>query len=241
MRLLSILILLVSISTASLTEAATKTVTCTGEFGSGSGLAGSYVGDICRLKADSESERLVQKTCQQGSTCHVRAVVAVQPGGLLLIQRVLQVHQISMAPSAKRSYLEEVAGGLDGILAPTAGGCGNPQDTAEDRVSVLLDGLAGPAIQIHGRYCAVTSADGDKPGDGTWQAVLRASCGSVDPPDADLRAGRVGTKTQIVVQQRDGQIKIDGEPLVRCPIRKAYTPLWWIKSSYTFRGRYPGE
>src|SRR3954447_21078937 len=163
MHPLSILILLASLGAASAAGAATKTVTCTGEFGSGSGLAGSYVGDSCRLKADSKPERLVQKICQQRSICSVRAVVAIQPGGLLLIQRVLQVRQVSIVPSMKRSYLEEIAGRMDGILAPTTSGCGSPQDTAVDRVSVLLDGIAGPAIQIHGRYCAVMSGDGDKP------------------------------------------------------------------------------
>jgi hypothetical protein len=98
MRLLPILILLVSAGAASPAEAPNRLVTCTGEFGSGSGLAGSHVGDSCRLKADSEAERLVQKTCQQGSTCEVRAIVTVQPGGLLLILRVLEVRQVSMPP-----------------------------------------------------------------------------------------------------------------------------------------------
>src|SRR3954451_21183257 len=103
MHPLSILIPLASLGAASAAGAATKTVACTGEFGSSSGLAGSYVGHSCRLKADSKPERLVQKTCQQGSICSVKAVVVVVPGGLKLIKRVLEVRQVSMAPSTKPS------------------------------------------------------------------------------------------------------------------------------------------
>lgn len=211
---------------------------CEGVFESGSGMAGSLVGETCSLKADSDAERLVQSVCGQKAVCRVEAMV--RGAGPAAIVKVLGVRQVAMAPAETSPYLERVAGRLDGILAPAGAGCDNPQDTADDRVSVLLDGMNGSAIQIHGRYCAVTSGSGDKVSDAGFQAVLRGNCAKAGVPDADLRTGRAGEKTEIAVSvPASGPVRIDGEPLVRCPIRQAYTPRWWIDGSYTFRGRYP--
>lgn len=211
---------------------------CEGVFESGSGMAGSLVGETCSLKADSDAERLVQSVCGQKAVCRVEAMVrAADPGAIV---KVLGVRQVAMAPAETSPYLERVAGRLDGVLAPAGAGCDNPQDTPDDRISVLLDGLNGAAIQIHGRYCAVTSGSGDKVSDAGFQAVLRGNCAKAGVPDADLRTGRAGEKTEIVVSvASSGPVRIDGEALVRCPIRQTYTPRWWIDGSHTFRGRYP--
>ncbi|GJD90617.1 hypothetical protein BHAOGJBA_4159 [Methylobacterium hispanicum] len=211
---------------------------CEGPFESGSGMAGSLVGDACALQADSDPERLVQSVCDQKALCRVEALV--RPGSPAAIVKVLGVRQLAMAPAETSAYLEKVAGRLDGILAPQGAGCDNPQDTAQDRVSVQLNGLTGPAIQIYGRYCAVTSGSGDRVADAGFQAILRGNCAKVGVPDADLRTGRAGEKAEIVVSvPATGPTRIDGEALVRCPIRQAYTPRWWIDGNYTFRGRYP--
>lgn len=203
----------------------------------GSGMAGSTLGD-CSFRADSEPERLVQSVCQQGATCRVEAVGRRGHAGE--VAKVLAVRQLAMPRSNKASYLEDVAGRLDGILAPAAAGCDNPQDTPADRVSVLLDGLGGSAIQIHGRYCAITSGSGDPVRDAGFQAVLRGNCATVGAPDAELRTGRAGEKTEIVVAVQAGApVRIDGEALVRCPIRQRYVAKWWIDGNHTFRGRYP--
>jgi hypothetical protein len=214
-----------------------RRLVCEGTMDTGSGMAGSTLGD-CSFQADSEPERLVQSVCEQGATCRVEAIG--RPGRQGEVAKVLTVRQIAMPKSDKPSYLESVAGRLDGILAPAAAGCDNPQDTPADRVSVLLDGLGGSAIQIHGRYCAITSGSGDPVGDAGFQAVLRGNCAAVGAPDAELRTGRAGEKSEIVVAvQANGPVKIDGEPLVRCPIRQRYVAKWWIEGNHTFRGRYP--
>lgn len=214
-----------------------RKVVCEGVLETGSGMAGSILGD-CAFKADSDQERLVQSVCVQGSTCRVEGVA--RPGRRGELAKVLAVRQLALPESNKTSYLEDVAGHLDGILAPATAGCDNPQDTPADRVSVLLDGLGGPAIQIHGRYCAVTSGSGDPVASGSFQAILRGNCAAVGAADADLRTGRAGQKTEIVVVlAKGGATKIDGEALVRCPIRKHYVAKWWIDGNHTFRGRYP--
>lgn len=215
----------------------TRKTVCEGVLETGSGMAGSILGD-CAFKADSDQERLVQSVCAQGSTCRVEGFP--RPGRRGEIAKVLAVRQLALPESNKTSYLEDVAGRLDGILAPASAGCDNPQDTPADRVSVLLDGLGGPAMQIHGRYCAVTSGSGDPVAGGSFQAILRGNCAAVGAADADLRTGRAGEKSEIVVVLAKGApIKIDGEALVRCPIRRQYVAKWWIDGNHTFRGRYP--
>jgi hypothetical protein len=210
---------------------------CEGVLETGSGMAGSILGD-CAFQADSEPERLVQSVCEQGSTCRAEAIG--RPGRRDVVSKVLAVRQLAMPKSNKASYLEDVAGRLDGILAPATAGCDNPQDTSADRVSVLLDGLGGSAIQIHGRYCAITSGSGDPVRDSGFQALLRGNCAAVGAPDAELRTGRAGEKSEIVVAvQPNAPVKIDGEALVRCPIRQRYVAKWWIDGNHTFRGRYP--
>lgn len=210
---------------------------CEGVMDTGSGMAGSTLGG-CSFRADSDPERLVQSVCEQGATCGVEAIG--RPGHRGEVSKVVSVRQLAMPRSNKASYLEGVAGRLDGILAPAAAGCDNPQDTPADRVSVLLDGLGGPAIQIHGRYCAITSGSGDPVRDTGFQAVLRGNCAAAGAPDAELRTGRAGEKSEIVVAvQESGPVKIDGEALVRCPIRQRYVAKWWIDGNHTFRGRYP--
>ena len=214
-----------------------RRLVCEGVLDTGSGMAGSTLGD-CAFKADSDQERLVQSVCAQGSTCRVEGLARLRRRGE--IAKVLAVRQLALPQSNKTSYLEDVADRLDGVLAPAAAGCDNPQDTPDDRVSVLLDGLGGPAIQIHGRYCAVTSGSGDPVASGSFQAILRANCATVGAPDADLRTGRAGEKSEIVVVLAEGvPIRIDGEALVRCPIRRQYVAKWWIDGNKTFRGRYP--
>lgn len=69
--------------------------TCTGEFGTGSGLAGSYVGDKCRLRADSDEERRVQAACKQNEMCQIRASVRAT-GQVLIIERIVSAHQIAI-------------------------------------------------------------------------------------------------------------------------------------------------
>jgi hypothetical protein len=210
---------------------------CEDVMDTGSGMAGSTLGD-CSFRADSDPERLVQSVCEQGATCRVEAIG--RPGHRGEVSKVVSVRQLAMPRSNKASYLEDVAGRLDGILAPAAAGCDNPQDTPADRVSVLLDGLNGSAIQIHGRYCAITSGSGDPVRDAGFQAVLRGNCAAVGAPDAELRTGRAGEKSEIVVAvQGSGPVKIDGEALVRCPIRQRYVAKWWIDGNHTFQGRYP--
>lgn len=211
---------------------------CEGVFESGSGMAGSLVGETCFLKADSDAERLVQSVCGQRTVCRVEAMVrAADPGAIV---KVLGVRQVAMAPAETSSLSREGRQALGRGPGSPSAGCDNPQDTPDDRISVLLDGLNGAAIQIHGRYCAVTSGSGDKVSDAGFQAVLRGNCAKAGIPDADLRTGRAGEKTEIVVSvPSSGPVRIDGEALVRCPIRQAYTPRWWIDGSHTFRGRYP--
>jgi hypothetical protein len=196
----------------------TRKTVCEGVLETGSGMAGSILGD-CAFKADSDQERLVQSVCAQGSTCRVEGVP--RPGRRGEIAKVLAVRQLALPESNKTSYLEDVAGRLDGILAPASAGCDNPQD-------------------IHGRYCAVTSGSGDPVASGSFQAILRGNCAAVGAADADLRTGRAGEKSEIVVVLAKGApIKIDGEALVRCPIRRQYVAKWWIDGNHTFRGRYP--
>lgn len=214
-----------------------RKLVCEGVLETGSGMAGSILGD-CAFRADSDQERMVQSVCAQGSTCRVEGIP--RPGRQGEISKVTAVRQVALPESNKTSYLEDVAGRLDGILAPATAGCDNPQDTPADRVSVLLDGLGGPAVQIHGRYCAVTSGSGDPVASGSFQAILRGNCATVGAADADLRTGRAGEKSEIVVVlSKDAPVKIDGEALVRCPIRQRYTAKWWIDGNHTFRGRYP--
>jgi hypothetical protein len=60
--------------------------TCNGTFGTGSGMAGSYTGDVCRLDADTDEERMVQAVCEENTTCEVRGIVQVVEGRLLYIK-----------------------------------------------------------------------------------------------------------------------------------------------------------
>ena len=91
---------------------------CEGVFESGSGMAGSLVGETCSLKADSDAERLVQSVCGQRTVCRVEAMVReADPGAIV---KVLGVRQVAMAPAETSSYLERVARRLDGVLAPRA-------------------------------------------------------------------------------------------------------------------------
>ncbi len=217
-----------------------RNAVCEGTLDTGSGLAGSTIGESCSLAADSDEERRVQEVCGLQSTCRVEAIVRDTRDGFARIVKVIGVRQIAAAPSTQRAYLKEVAAHIDGILAPAEAGCGNTQDTPQDRVSVLLDGRAPAAIQLFARYCAVTSGSGDPPSESGFQATLRAQCGPVGTSDEALRSGQAGSKTEIViVLAKDRPVTVDGESLTRCPIRQAYTPSWWIESSHVFRGQFP--
>lgn len=215
-----------------------RKMVCQGVLESGSGLAGSMIGEQCSLAADTDLERLVQSTCAPESVCRVEALVT--NGDPTRIRKVTRVQQLAMPEDKTQPYMDKVAERLDGILAPASAGCDGSQDTPVDRVSVQLNGLSGPAIQIHDKYCAISSASGDHVGDGGFQAVLRGNCAATGVSDADLRTGKIGDKQEIKISMpSSGPVKIDGEPLMRCPIRRAYTPKWWIDADQSFRGKYP--
>lgn len=216
-----------------------STRVCEGEFGTGSGLAGSSIGGTCFLGADTDEERRVQKACRQDSLCRVEASGIAQSGGRFLIKRVVSVRQVVGALRNEPGYVQRVGEHIDGVLAPAASGCDRPGDGTADRVSVLLGGSKGAAVQVHDRYCAILDGEGGDPRDGNFRATLTASCGPVGTPDADLRATGANTVRDLVIVKTGSAVSVDGEALVRCPIRKAYTPVWWIAGNPTFQGRFP--
>lgn len=215
---------------------------CTGPVDTGSGTAGSVVGSNCYLPADSDEQRMVQAVCEDNSKCRVDGTVRVLDDGRLLFTHVAKVRLLVRAPSSATSYVRQVGQALDGILAPEKTGCDNPQDTARDRVSVLLDRDGGGVVQTDSRYCTVGSASGTPVTDDGFHATLQLSCGPLDSTDSDLRAGKTQDRRSItVVQDGSAPVKIDNEPYVRCPIKPAYTPAWWIRDNPTFRGKFPAR
>lgn len=93
--------LLIGVPAAGAPAADLKKALCSGEFGTGSGMAGSYVGDNCFLAADSDVERHVQNICAQNSKCEATGMVATVENGNLQIQSVLSVVQVEPPASAK--------------------------------------------------------------------------------------------------------------------------------------------
>jgi hypothetical protein len=238
-RSASVVAFLVVLATAPLMgvadAAALKKVVCTGEFGTGSGTAGSYIGHTCYLDADTDQERQVSRVCKQNSQCEVTAMVREAGNDWKKIERVISVRQVSATPGRQEPYAYRVGNFVDGILAPASAGCDNPSDKSVDRISVLLQRPSGAAIQLFGDYCAVTSGNGDEPSEGGFQATLRATCGNPADSDEKLRTGQSGSKKEIVVKMTsDGTTLIDNEPVTRCKIQKSYTPAWWLRDNPAF-------
>jgi hypothetical protein len=76
---------------------ALQQVTCKGEFGSGSGVAGSSIGGDCFIFADTDQERIVQDACAQNSICEARAMATVDPDGAKHLETIISVKQTSPA------------------------------------------------------------------------------------------------------------------------------------------------
>ena len=79
-----------------------KKVVCTGTMNTGSGMAGSRIGDdegsTCFIEADSIPEHAVQAVCRSGSQCQVSAIATILKSGDMQIQKVISVRQIAAAP-----------------------------------------------------------------------------------------------------------------------------------------------
>ncbi|MGO4333284.1 hypothetical protein AB4037_00135 [Labrys sp. KB_33_2] len=216
-----------------------KKTLCSGEFGTGSGLAGSYIGKDCFIAADSDMQEQVAGICKEGSRCEVEAMVEVAPDGSRQIRTVLSVRQAGRAPATRTSYAQRAGNYADGIYALQDDGCDKQGATPGNRVSVQLLRAAGPAIQLYGKYCAVIEADGEEPSSAKFQATLQLRCGSSPAQDQALRSGRSGTAETIVMTPApERQLWLDEDTLIRCPIKRAYTPQWWIEAP-PFNGRYP--
>lgn len=215
-------------------------MSCTGPVDTGSGTAGSSVGPDCYLSADSDEQRIVHAVCADNSKCRVDGTVRVLDDGGMLFTHVAKVRLLFGSPPSATSYVRQVGQALDGILAPQRTGCDNPQDTAKDRISVLLDRDGGGVVQTGSRYCTVGSATGTPVTDDGFHATLQLNCGPLDSADTDLRAGKTQDRRSItVVQGGSAPVEIDNEPYVRCPIKPVYTPRWWIRDNPTFRGKFP--
>jgi hypothetical protein len=93
--------LLIGVLAADAQAANLKKALCSGEFGTGSGMAGSYVGDNCFLAADSDVERQVQNICAQNSKCEVTGMVTAVENSNLQIQSVLSVVQVERPANAR--------------------------------------------------------------------------------------------------------------------------------------------
>lgn len=68
--------------------AGTTRVTCSGEFSSGSGRAGSTLGN-CHFQADTEPERVAREICATQIRCSLNALEQSLPSGYALIVKVL--------------------------------------------------------------------------------------------------------------------------------------------------------
>lgn len=79
-----------------------KKIVCTGVMDTGSGMAGSRIGDdegsTCFIEADSAPEHAVQAVCRSGSQCQVSAIAIILKNGDMQIQKVMSVRQIAAAP-----------------------------------------------------------------------------------------------------------------------------------------------
>ena len=218
---------------ATATHAQTRRHTCEGEFGTGSGLAGSYIGDVCRIASGTEEEAAVQNACGQGSKCRVTAEIR-ESDSFLMVEKVVSAEETSPPPPGP-TYVERVGEHIDGVLAPLPAGCSKAQKPA-DRVSILLGApIGGPTVQMKGEYCAVTNAVGDEPTNGKLKATLQANCGA-DAEDAELRKGAGRQISITLTKDRDGVPVIDGVQYARCPITRAATPAWWIDRQPIFEG-----
>lgn len=228
-------VLLLLFAGFSVANAQTGRHVCEGEFGTGSGSAGSYIGDVCRLASDSDQERAVQSACQQNAYCRVVAEVRAQ-GRFLLIRRVISAEAISTVPKRPVSA-QRLGEQVDGVLAPLPGGCAGAQ-AADQRVSLLFNPPGGgPAVQMFGEYCAVVRIEGDTRDDRNLTVVVALRCGA-EADDATLRRQRGGRAVDITLRRAgDGPVSIDGTSYARCPISRSTTPAWWIDRQPIFRGR----
>lgn len=216
------------------THAQTRRHICEGEFGTGSGLAGSYIGDACRIASGTAEEEAVQNACGQGATCRVTAEVR-ERNGFLMVEKVVSAEETSPRPPGP-TYIQRVGRHIDGVLAPLPAGCRDEQRPT-DRVSILLNApIGGPTIQMGGEYCAVTHAVGDEPTNGRLNSTLRANCGA-EAEDAELRTGAGRQRTIALTKNGDGPPTINSIQYARCPIRRAATPAWWIHRQPIFEGR----
>lgn len=222
-------------------------VVCEGEFGTGSGMAGSYVGRDCFLSADSPEERLVQTYCRQNSTCRIEADVRTQDGRRI-VTKLHRIDQTKPPQTSEATYVAKLGRHLDGILAPSDKGCSAPDTGPDDRVSVLFAGAHWPAVQINGEFCVATTGSGDDPtSDRPFRARVALKCGPLDAKAPSWPRAAVETPRDVTFEVRSGQpgaagaVVMDGLSLMRCPITRTGTPRWWIDKNPTFKGRYPEE
>lgn len=207
-----------------------------------SGEAGAVIkGDHhCVIPADSEILNLVDAACQEDALCKVEAMVLADPRRERReIRQVLSVQKIDDVPDPAEPYRRRAGRFHDGVYAREDGGC--ERGGADERVSLDLSRPAGGALQWFDQYCAVLAAGGETPAPGEFQSTLQLRCGDGPDQDTALRDGATGRETTAVLRHEHGRaISIDGDALVRCPIRRADTPRWWIQRA-PFNGRYPSD
>jgi hypothetical protein len=206
---------------------------CFGILNTGASMAGSsLVGDgACFISAESAAEDLVTRGCGEGDACLVEAMVEVsKDDGRKEIREVLSVNRVATEPEALGTYLDQIAGFMDGLYVDRKIGCDALNPTAGKLVSIHLSRKAGPAIQLGERYCVVLRASGDAPNPAGFNSVLDLRCGNAPEEDEALRSGDAGaTKTIRLSASNSREISLDDETsLLRCPIRTSYVPTWWM-------------
>ena len=82
---------------------------CTGVLDTGSGMAGSTLGN-CSLPPDSASEHAVQNACKQGVRCEVRAMVTMSRNGTMQVQRVISAIEIPTRTFNEAGLMQKIAG-----------------------------------------------------------------------------------------------------------------------------------
>jgi len=74
------------------------TITCTGEFQEGEGLAGIKIGPSCYIKAGSEEQIIVDEVCDEGSICEIVGEGKKYSDGDIEIKRVHTVKKLKNGP-----------------------------------------------------------------------------------------------------------------------------------------------
>ncbi|MBA4722157.1 MAG: hypothetical protein H2067_13615 [Alcanivorax sp.] len=194
----------------------------------------------CSIPAGSEILNPVKAACREDALCKVEAMVLADPRRERReIRQVLSVQRVDEVPDPAEPYRRRAGRFYDGVYARQARGC--DRGGADERVSLDLSRPSGGALQWFDQYCAVLTAEGEAPAPGEFHSTLQLRCGDKPEQDAALRGGATGRQASAVLRHVHGRtISIDGSALVRCPIRRADTPRWWIQRP-PFNGYYPSD